>query len=405
MALGRLKNWVAEVLTYSDLNSEFNNILNGANSLISPFTADVAAGGFKITGLGAGTARTDAASLATIQDGTGIYVATVGGTADAITLTPSPAITAYAAGQAFYWIASGANTTAVTLAVSGLASPKAVTKNGSTALVAGDIASGALVGARYDGTQFQLIGNVGLRLAGGTMTGDITMSGASIFDANASIAAHATTMDPWSLGNYVTLTGAAVTFTALTAAPQAGAEVELYMNAAHVFTDGAVFEVDGNANYTATAGDRVVMRAKSTTVFTVHPRKADGTAVVVVAAAAIATQAQMEAATDNTVMVTPLAANWHPGVCKVWCKANAAGATSATWNMTSVTDVGTGQITFNVATDFSSANWAGLVSAGHTTNTLRYTEVISQAAGTLGARFNDAATDPTFWFFAGFGDQ
>lgn len=113
-----------------------------------------------------------------------------------------------------------------------------------------------------------------------THTGDITMSGASIFDANASIAAHATTMDPWSLGNYVTLTGSAVTFTALANAPQAGAEVELYMNAAHIFTDGAVFEVDGDANYTATIGDRVLLRAKSTTVFTVHPRKKDGKAII-----------------------------------------------------------------------------------------------------------------------------
>ena len=45
------------------------------------------------------------------------------------------------------------------------------------------------------------------------------------------------------------------------------------MNAAHVFTDGAVFEVDGDANWTAEAGDRVLLRAKSTTVVTVHPQK------------------------------------------------------------------------------------------------------------------------------------
>lgn len=158
MALSRIKVWAAEVLTYSSLNSEFDNLLNNALSLISPLTGNLAAGAFKITGLGAGTDRTDAASLATIQDGTGIYVATVGGTADAITLTPSPAITAYAAGQAFYWIASGANTTAATLTVSGIAGgAKNFTKNGSTALVAGDIPSGALIGARYDGTRFQLI--------------------------------------------------------------------------------------------------------------------------------------------------------------------------------------------------------------------------------------------------------
>ena len=102
----------------------------------------------------------------------------------------------------------------------------------------------------------------------------------SVLYAKASVAAHATTMNPWSLGNYVDVTGTAVTFTNMAAAPQAGAEVELYMNAAHVFTDGAVFEVDGNANYTAAVGDRVLLRAKTTTVFTVHPRKADGTAIV-----------------------------------------------------------------------------------------------------------------------------
>ena len=112
-----------------------------------------------------------------------------------------------------------------------------------------------------------------------THSGTVTMSGKSILHASASIAAHATTMDPWSLGNYAVLTGAAVTFTALANAPQAGAEVELYMNAAHVFTDGAVFEVDGDANWTAEAGDRVLLRAKSTTVFTVHPRKKTGGAV------------------------------------------------------------------------------------------------------------------------------
>jgi hypothetical protein len=107
-------------------------------------------------------------------------------------------------------------------------------------------------------------------------TGTQTMSGKSFIDDNASIAAHATTMNPWSSGNYVTCTGSAVTFTAMTAAPQAGAEVELYMNAAHVWTDGAVFEVDGDATWTAEAGDRVLLRAKSTTVFTVHPRKKTG---------------------------------------------------------------------------------------------------------------------------------
>ena len=134
----------------------------------------------KITGLGAGTARTDGASLATIQDGTGVYVATVGGTADVITLTPSPAITAYAAGQTFRFIASGANTTNVTVDISGFG-PKAITKNGTAALVAGDIPSGMMVEITYDGTRF-ILGTIGLAylpITGGTLTGDLKFTDAT----------------------------------------------------------------------------------------------------------------------------------------------------------------------------------------------------------------------------------
>ncbi len=56
MALSRIKTWVLnEQLNSADLNAEFNNILNNALSLISPLTADLASGGFRITGLSAGS--------------------------------------------------------------------------------------------------------------------------------------------------------------------------------------------------------------------------------------------------------------------------------------------------------------------------------------------------------------
>lgn len=131
-------------------------------------TANIPLGTYKITGLGAATARTDAASLANIQDGTGVYVGTVGGTADVITLTASPAITAYAAGQTFRFIASGANTTNVTVNISSLGA-KAVTKNGTTALVAGDIPSGMMATITYDGTRF-ILSTIGGSLIGTVST-------------------------------------------------------------------------------------------------------------------------------------------------------------------------------------------------------------------------------------------
>lgn len=118
-------------------------------------TANIPMSTYKITGMGAATARTDATNLGNIQDGTGVYVGTVGGTADVITLTPSPAITSYTAGQTFRFIASGDNTTNVTVNISSLGA-KAITKNGATALAAGDIPSGMMVEITYDGTRFIL---------------------------------------------------------------------------------------------------------------------------------------------------------------------------------------------------------------------------------------------------------
>lgn len=120
-------------------------------------TANLPMSGFKLTGLGDGSAGTDSATIGNMQAGTGVYVATVGGTADVITLTPSPAIAAYAAGQTFRFIASGANTTNVTVNVNALGA-KAITKNGTTALVANDIPAGSMVEMIYDGTEFVLTG-------------------------------------------------------------------------------------------------------------------------------------------------------------------------------------------------------------------------------------------------------
>jgi hypothetical protein len=145
-------------------SAKFNNVINDMASAISTAimkdgqstpTGDIPLATRKITGLGLGTARTDAASLANIQDGSGLYVSVVGGTANAITLTSAPVITAYAAGQTFYFLATAANTGATTVAVSGLAA-KNIYSIGGAALTGGEIAIG-YAEIVYDGTQFRLI--------------------------------------------------------------------------------------------------------------------------------------------------------------------------------------------------------------------------------------------------------
>lgn len=158
----------ATLITAAAFNALTADVATGLSTCIlkdgtQTITANIPFGGFKATGLADGTTKQDAATLANVVNGTGVYVGTVGGTADVITLTSLPAITAYVAGQTFRFIASGANTTNVTVAISGLAA-KAITKEGATALVAGDIPSGMMVCITYDGTRF-IIGTASITAA------------------------------------------------------------------------------------------------------------------------------------------------------------------------------------------------------------------------------------------------
>jgi hypothetical protein len=118
-------------------------------------TANIPMATYKFTGLGAGSARTDSCNIGNVQDGTGVYVGTVGGTATAITLTPSPAITAYVAGQKFSFSVGATNTGATTVAISGLAAKNLY--NGTLACVGGELRINDLVTIQYDGTQFEIL--------------------------------------------------------------------------------------------------------------------------------------------------------------------------------------------------------------------------------------------------------
>ena len=117
-------------------------------------TANIPMGTFKLTGLGAGTAATDAAQYGQLQAGA-TTIATVTGT-DTLVGTLTPALTAYAAGNLFSFVAANTNTGAATININSLGA-KSITKQGLTALAAGDIVSGQISLIEYDGTQFQLI--------------------------------------------------------------------------------------------------------------------------------------------------------------------------------------------------------------------------------------------------------
>ena len=78
------------------------------------------------------------------------------GAADAYLIAPSPAITAYTAGQIFYMKAGNANTGASTINVNSLGI-KSIKKNQGTALEANNILANQVIGLIYDGTNFELL--------------------------------------------------------------------------------------------------------------------------------------------------------------------------------------------------------------------------------------------------------
>jgi hypothetical protein len=148
------------VISSTNYNSQNTDYNNGLSNVIckdgqTTITANLPMSNYRHTGVGNAVARSDYAAAGQVQDGAFIWCGTAGGTADALTLTPSPAITAYAAGQVFRFIAGASpNTGAATVAVSGL-SAKAIQAYGA-ALAASQIVAGKIYQVAYDGTQFQL---------------------------------------------------------------------------------------------------------------------------------------------------------------------------------------------------------------------------------------------------------
>lgn len=125
-------------------------------------TANIPLGGFQLTGVGNATTRDAAPNAGQIQDGALTWLTAVAGTDTITASSSSPSgMSAYVAGQTFRFVAAGTNTTGIpTLNINGIGA-KNITRLGTQGIVPGDIISGSVVTVTYDGTQFQIAGNVG----------------------------------------------------------------------------------------------------------------------------------------------------------------------------------------------------------------------------------------------------
>ena len=158
--------------------------------------------------------------IPSINDPFGInsQLSSIAGT-NSITAAATPALTAYATGAIYSFIAANTNTGAATLSIDSLTATS-ITKNGSVALSAGDIQAGKMMLVEYDGATFQLVNNI---VYGGSITNSTIVSltsplgvsnggsGAATFTANSVLLGNNTaafqTVAPSTSGNVLTSNG------------------------------------------------------------------------------------------------------------------------------------------------------------------------------------------------------
>lgn len=134
-------------------------------------TANLPMNTYRHTGVGAAVATTDYARfdqvISQTQNSTTTWGGTSGGTANAQTLTLTPAITAYVTGQRFRFLAGVTNTAATTLNVNGVGAVNIITQSTGVSLPSNYLTIGAQYEVVYNGTAFVLLGDPALIKTGG----------------------------------------------------------------------------------------------------------------------------------------------------------------------------------------------------------------------------------------------
>lgn len=208
----RAYDWTDEaaagnVISSSKFDTENDAFAAGINNCIAKdgqnaATADLPMGGNKHTGVGNGTARTQYPSIGQIQDGGVVWGGTSGGSANAQTISLSPAITAYAAGQTFAFIAGFTNTDTCTLNVNSVG---AITlKRNGQALGGGEVMAGQVVVVAYDGSSFAML-NPSDQLAPSAKaylnTGGVALASAALTGVEMDSVSYEYPADMWDAGD------------------------------------------------------------------------------------------------------------------------------------------------------------------------------------------------------------
>jgi hypothetical protein len=128
-----------------------------------------------------------------------------------------------------------------------------------------------------------------------------------------------------------------------------------------------------------------------------------------VAGAAVATQANMESAASTgstSLIVTPGRLQYHPGVAKGWVRFDGSATSvtaAAAYNVSSITDNGTGSYTVFWSTAFSSSNYA--VDVASNLNNSRVASISTNSAQVVFLDLSGTAADASIVSIIVFGDQ
>lgn len=167
-------------------------------------TGNLPMGGYRHTGVANGTARDNYAAVGQVQDGTFVWCGTAGGTANALTLTPSPAVPALVTGmRLFFRAGSSASTGAVTIVVSALAPVDAEIDDAPLSSSVTLEANKCYI-ALYDGNAFQLTrlsAPPEANYVGSIVLGDVNPDPAKYISRNGATLNRATYAELWSFVN------------------------------------------------------------------------------------------------------------------------------------------------------------------------------------------------------------
>lgn len=319
-------------------------------------TANIPMAAFKFTGLGSGSAVADSVRLSQVQNNAFNILTGVSGVT---TITGNAAVTpaAYAEGQVFRWVCVGANGANPTLNVSGLgANPIWMNAGTCTTSV---FRSGSVIDAIYLAGVVSTASQTGFHVIGhsGFLPMSLISTKGDLFVGRGS--------------NEVIIV------------PR-GTDDQILVS-------------------TATASAGVAWKSISSLV----PTASTVTAGIL----RIATQAEMEA--ENATLISqPSSIRFSPGVAKAWVVGDYAAGITVSYNVSSLTDGGTGIVTVTWGNGFSTGNYVAVATAfSDTTTPIVVTRNVAGGVSSTDANFRSFETstgplqDATNWSIAVFGDQ